>query len=539
VEAASVLGQRFGRDALCYLLDQPDYTPEGLVAHFLVRPQGGSFLFAHALVQESIYETLLRSRRRDLHQRAADWFSSRDLTLWAEHLDRAGDIGAPKAFLEAARAQAMEYRTERALRLVERGLALAKEPGDVTTLSLFRGELLHDLGSIPESIAALEQALAAADADVQRCRAWLGIAAGMRVTDRFEEAFALLDRAAAVAANANLTAESARIHHLRGNLFFPLGRLNECLEEHQLALELARKAGAPETQARTLGGLGDAEYARGRMASANRNFSECVELARGCGAGRVEVANLSMVAHTLVYLNDFPGALAASRAAVDLAGRVGHHRAEIIAHNAACMVFRTSGEFRRAKQHAQCALNLARQLGARRFEAVGLNDLAMVARAESGLSEGLDLLHRALAVSRETGVSFMGGVILGHLAFTTENPTERHAALTEGAEILRKGAVGHNHLWFLRYAIEASLDSRDWESAELYSAALEDYTRPEPLPWSEFFIARGRVLAACGDGQHSAELIAEIQRLLDNGKRLGLKITLPAMESALATLTQA
>ena len=223
------------------------------------------------------------------------------------------------------------------------------------------------------------------------------------------------------------------------------------------------------------------------------------------GAGRIEVANLSMVAHTQVYLNDFSGALATSQTAVELAARVGHHRAEIIAHDAACNVFRTTGEFGRARPHAERALALARQLGAKRFEAVCLNDLAMVARAEAGRREALDLLHRALAISRETGLSFMGPWILGHLAVMTEDPVERRAALAEGEEILRKGAVGHNHFWFFRYAIDASLSSRDWDGAERYSAALEDYTRPEPLPWADFFVRYGRALLHMAGAARTAD----------------------------------
>ncbi len=46
LQAASVLGQSFDRDVLRHLLDRPDYAPERLVAHFLVRPQGEVFLFA-------------------------------------------------------------------------------------------------------------------------------------------------------------------------------------------------------------------------------------------------------------------------------------------------------------------------------------------------------------------------------------------------------------------------------------------------------------------------------------------------------------
>ena len=91
LQAASVLGQRFTAESLVALLDQPGWNCAELVGHRLVRPQGDHFLFAHALIHEGVYDTLLRSRRRELHRRAADWFRSRDLTLCAQHLDRADD----------------------------------------------------------------------------------------------------------------------------------------------------------------------------------------------------------------------------------------------------------------------------------------------------------------------------------------------------------------------------------------------------------------------------------------------------------------
>jgi class 3 adenylate cyclase len=65
IQAASVLGQRFARAALAHLLDRADYAPEPLVSRLLVRPQqasGDVFLFAHALIRDAVYDTLLKSR---------------------------------------------------------------------------------------------------------------------------------------------------------------------------------------------------------------------------------------------------------------------------------------------------------------------------------------------------------------------------------------------------------------------------------------------------------------------------------------------
>ena len=118
---ASVLGQRFERAALAHLLDRAEYDPERLVSRRLVRPQQAKanvLLFAHALIRDAVYDTLLGSRRRELHRRAADWYADRDPVLRAEHLGRAEDPEAARAYLAAARLQAAEYRHDAALRLV-------------------------------------------------------------------------------------------------------------------------------------------------------------------------------------------------------------------------------------------------------------------------------------------------------------------------------------------------------------------------------------------------------------------------------------
>ena len=81
--------------------------------------------------------------------------------------------------------------------------------------------------------------------------------------------------------------------------------------------------------------------------------------------------------------------------------------------------------------------------------------------------------------------------------------------------------------------MEVGLNTGDWDSVDRYAAALEDYTRPEPLPWSDFFIARGRALAEFGRGRRDDELVDTLRRLRDEAKRIGLKLAEPAIEQAL------
>ncbi|HET6521639.1 MAG TPA: tetratricopeptide repeat protein, partial [Geminicoccaceae bacterium] len=478
--------------------------------------------------------SLLNAGRRELHRRAAAWYAGRDPVLHAEHLERADDPAAPRASLAAARSLAAAYDNERALPLVRRGIALARERADAHALTCFEGEILHHLGAVPESIAAYGRALEVADGDAGRCRALSGLAAGMWIIDRYDEAFAALDEAERIATAHGLTGELARVHFMRGTLCFPLGRLDTCREQHALALRFAERAGSPELEAQALGGLGDAEYARGRMITAHGHFRRCVELCRTHGFGRIEVANLPMAAIARVYGNDPRGALHDALAAVAAAARVGHHRAEIIAHHGVYISSMMMRDGDSGREHAEAALALSRRLGARRFEAESLLFLGEIEHAAGRRAEALRYLREALAVSRDAGMDYMGPCMLGALARATDDPEERRAALAEGEALLAAGSLSHNHLWFRRDAIEACLAVGDWDGAERHAAALEAHTLAEPLPWAELLIARGRALAAFGRGRRDGATLAELSRLRDEAARAELRIALPALDAALA-----
>jgi class 3 adenylate cyclase/tetratricopeptide (TPR) repeat protein len=505
LQAASVLGQRFAPDALRSLLEDTAYDCKALVENVLVRPEGDGYLFAHALIQEGVYSSLLQTRKRELHRRAADWFADRDPALYAGHLDRADDPAAPGAYLAAARGQASAYHYERALGSVARGLALAKDANDRWALTCFHGELLHDRGDISASMEAYRAALDLAPGDVERVPAWIGLASGMRMTDAYDDALEALDRAEAVAARQGLSLELSRIHHLRGNLYFPMGNLDGCLEQHGRALDFAREAGSPECEARAFGGLADAEYARGRMRTANGHFQQC------------------MVRDSL---EDFLGA-------IEAAARVNHQRAELIGYLCGHYWALETGDLPLLNEYTERAAILVKRLGARRFETDCLHYRSRGYVMDGRRAEALDLLREAVAISRETGIAYSGPRILGQLALTTDDPDERKRAIEEGESILRSGAVAHNHFWFYRDVMEAALNLEDWNSAESYAQALEDFTRAEPLPWSDFFIARSRALAAFGRGGRDAATIDELRRLHDEAERIGFMTALSEIEAAL------
>jgi tetratricopeptide (TPR) repeat protein len=536
LQVASILGQRFGLEALENLLRR-ECSCESLAAAGFVRVDGAAYLFGHVLIRDAVYDTLLMSRRRDLHRQAAAWFVDRgDLVLRAQHLDRAEDPEAARAHLEAAQSQRAAYHYDAALRLIERGIALAREATDRCALICCKGDILHDLGAMADAKAAFEAAAESAADDVERCRAWIGLAAVKRMTDDLPGASDDLDRAERVATGSNgLLAERARIHFLRGNLCFPRGDMVGCLREHTRSLDLARQAGAAELEASALGGLGDSQYLVGRMLSAQHHFQHCVEICRHHGFGRIEVANRPMAAFTQWFAGDVRGGLGEAMGAIGAAAKVGHARAEMIAHHAAYFCQHTLINFASAWDHAAKALAIARQLGARRFEAEALAFQGELHRLAGRRSQALADLQHAIAIFRETGMAFMGPMVLGMVALATEEPGERDGALAEAEALLASGAVGHNHLLFRKDAIDSCLAVGAWDEADHHAAALRDFTRQEPTPWSDFFVARGLALSAHGRRRRDLALMTELHRLRDEGERLDLLLPTRAIQQVLST----
>jgi class 3 adenylate cyclase/tetratricopeptide (TPR) repeat protein len=537
LQAASVIGQRFDTDLLCHLLATTAFDAGGLVEHNLVRREATGYLFAHALIQESVYASLLTDQRRDLHRRTAEWFADNDTVLYAQHLDRAADERAPLAYLEAARSQSTQYRTQQAIRLVQRGLEITASGTERFELDSFCGELLAHLGNVVESMESYRRCLTLAEDDAQRCRARIGLAGGMRIMDRLDEALETLEKAEAEARVQDLKPELVRLHHLRGNLYFPLGNIEGCVEQHRAALKYARELGSAEFEALALGGVADGLYAQGRMRSAHDYCSQCIDVSRRHGLGRVEVANLNMMGGggTLHFLNELRAAFDQSLRAVEAAHKVGHDRGELLAHIGVSMVSLDLGDPATAGKHAELGLALARGLGAKRFFARLMQCQARVLMVEGRNADAVNTLEAAMSIARETGIGYVGAAILGTLALSAQAPEPRDQFLSEGEELLRAGCVGHNYYEFYRDAIENCLNIGDWQRVERYASALEAYTRAEPLGWSDFIIARGRALADHGRGKRDKATMSELERLRGEAESVGLKPAIPALDVAVAS----
>ena len=533
LQAASVLGQSFPQAALRHLIDDPTFDCADLMSHALLKLAGEEHLFAHALIREAVYTSLLRGRRKELHGAAAAWYATRDASLRAEHLDRADDAQAPTAYAEAAASQAGLLRYDRALQLVERGRMLAVSVDDRMRLGLLRAEILRELGRAHEALQAFREVALETPDGLAQCKAWIGVASCVRLLGGKDEGIAALEKAEPLAQRHQAQRELSEIHYYFGCLLFTAGDMDGCLRHHEDAHRFALRARDAECEARALSGLGDAHYGRGHMRLAIDHFRRCRALSRERGFGRVEVGSRHMTGAIRRYLFEWPAAVDDLRDAAAAAAKVGNVRTQMVALNILGEVLVDAGKPDEARDILTTALRLAETFDNPRYRAYVLYELGRahyydVARR----GDALATLDAALATSRQTDMRFVGPRLLAVLALVSEQ--RRSAALAEGESIIKSGCLAHNALWFYRDAIEAHLKERDVDRARSCAAALADFTRSDPLPWSNFFIDRGRALADPAAGGRDRTLFETLHRLQREAEPAGLKVSLPEISAALA-----
>ncbi len=505
LQAASILGQRFTLEALAHLLPEGVVDPIALTRSGMVHRQHAAFVFAHALLRDAIYDTLLARDRRALHVRAGEWFEEVDLLLSAEHLERGNDARAPWAYVQAALHLRGLHQTEPATRAAVRGRGLARESLELAELTLLEAELRLDMGEVEDARNAFEAALNLSPEPHLRARALLGRANLRRITDDLDGARADADAAEEAARSGERLAELARAHFLRGNLIFPSGDAERCLREHRASLALAQRIGRRDLEAAALGGIGDAQYLSGRMRTAADTLDRCLELCRELGLGRLEVANHSQRAIVGVFISPVPEALLELRRSSEAAIRVGAKRAEINATMGIAWALFENGQPEASRQVVTEVRALIHRLGAHRYEQLALSFAGATTAVIDGPEEGLAILESARALAEASGPAFYGAEIYGHIARFSRDEEVRRRALARGEAIIQAGCVGHVPLRFYPVAARVALELDDLPLAERLAERLDTFTRAERLPYTDLHLDLIRAALAARRGSFDEE----------------------------------
>ncbi|UWR02374.1 AAA family ATPase [Ruegeria conchae] len=530
LQAGSAIGQKMTLELLRHMACEPGYDAQGLVEHRLLKAEGEDFLFEHALIRDGVYASLLGSRRRQLHLRAAEWFQDRDPVLWSEHLDRAEDPDAANAYLAAATAVAADFRPEKALELLRRGLEIVDEDRLRFQLLKFDGEILEILNQFDESASVWEAATSIAPTRIDACHCLTGHALALLRSDRHSEADNLLNEAAAIASDLNLKKEQALIHRRRATIEFARGNNRATFSESQAALDLAEELGLVELEAEALSCLADAEAAAGKFVSARAYYTRCIDICRANDLRRFAIVNEKMLGDNAFYRGELMEARANFERVVENSTELRDVRSEALARNMLSYLDNLAGRAEAAMEHARRAEELIESIDIRRFLMNTYCLLAMAHRVNGSPKIALSHLDDAESLAKELNVIWSMPWVYGERAMALGPGKGRNQSLDKGMELLAAGHGGYFTFEFFRPAIEAALDSQDWPRAEKLCDAFSKSMGDEPVGLPEYVINRAKAIIAARNAVKNDDLISKVHA---QALEMELLVDLPAICDAM------
>jgi len=427
LQQASVVGKVFWDAALTYVNRDRSLTRDGVLTN-LVSLQNRDMIFqressafssvteysfAHGILRDVVYETVLLKQRRDYHSLVADWLIGQRGTgavemnsVIADHLVEAGrSEEAIDYFLKAAEAAAQKYANEEAIHLYKQ------------TLDLVPNEAMDRQFSILCSLESL----------------WFLV--GNR-----EKQLTVLESLALIADQLSDVQKKTDVCLRKAWYLFYTSNFPEMLNVAQAAITLADQIHAPNVAQEAFYALAWAQMQTDDLDHAKASAQRSLELAQRTGY-RLGEGNV----HNVLGLIDLTqGRYADARVHIEEFLRVmqesGNQTRQLVALNSMVVILVVLGEYEKARRYGAQQLALAIELGDRTTEGSTYVNLAWAGTAEGDWKTAEEYATKGIAVKRETHhVEALGeGLVwLGYAKLGLDQPKEAEGAFRESLEIRR------------------------------------------------------------------------------------------------------
>jgi tetratricopeptide (TPR) repeat protein len=333
------------------------------------------YAFRHVFTQESIYNSLLHSERRQLHQSVGEALEHMhpqaledgDMTLLlAHHFERSGDRQRALKYMRRAVDRAYDgYANQEAKSLLTRGLAL-----------LDKDDYLNR---------------------------WQILAKLERVLDRLGERQQQADALTQLQTLAELLAEDERLaatHNRRSVYFDKISEYQAAAEAAGVGLRVACRSGRPYLQAESLNLLALAAWRRFDYPKVQSWAAQALEALKVIGHPAARVSSLFHIGKASYRLGQYDRALKYCTAAQELTHDTDNRDGEATSYLILGWIYQRLGDYERAVENYKAVLQGRRTIGDRYGEAVALSHLGWVSHDQHKPQDGLAYCRQALDMSR-------------------------------------------------------------------------------------------------------------------------------------------
>lgn len=423
LQRASVVGRLFWDDVVADLLEtecemlRP--TLEMLRRRELIfRREHSAFagteeyLFKHGLLRDVVYETVLLKHRADFHGRVARWLEAHAgerlgeyLGLIAEHYVQAGEQLKAAVLLEKAGEEALQVGAQvPARRALERALALREAVGEArgpaaTKAFIQLSQAGVSLGDLPAAEAALERGLALAREEGNmpaEAEALVGLALVANARGAYERGRSLVEAALPLseAVGGRL---AARAQWAAAYMTWSTGDLAAAEACALRALQSAREIGDPTAEIDALNVLGNITASNRDLKQAQTYDEAALSLARRTNHLAYEARALLNLGYIAYILGDYESARSHGREALERTRELGARLQTITVLGNLAQADLKAGDTASARRGMREALALARELGYMPSIVVAVFLAGQIIAAEGDLSRALTLYGVARA----------------------------------------------------------------------------------------------------------------------------------------------
>lgn len=391
-----------------------------------------AYLFKHTLTQETVYESLLLKRRREIHRLVAEAYEELEVgrvdefaALLAQHYRQAGDDAKTLEYSVRAgdRAARMYANTEaishytQALDIVKR---LQENDGELLHIYSARGRAYELKGDYERALANYEdlaaEAISRGDRKLELAALMASATLHSTPTAKFDlpRAQELLEKALALAGELKDWNAEAKVLWLRMLLYRWTGRAAEAVRVGERAIEIARKFGLREQLAFTLNDIRESYIDTHQIERARAAGAEALALWR-------ELDNKPMMIDSLIgssaddYMaGNYDQALAVSAKAFQLSQAIGNLWGQSYSLMSDGPMYLDRGKIRQALETMQECARLGEEAG---FQIAVLSQQCLIAMTWAWMGDparGLELLSPAF--DRSNSLGFAGATIQAVLA---------------------------------------------------------------------------------------------------------------------------
>ena len=380
LSTAAVLGQRFSLSLLAAMTHQPradlrHQLSELEEADFVQRVSGASeasYFFRHALMQEAIYQTILKRERLALHENAAqairemaDELAVNLPALIAHHLERAESPDAYVYLMQAARQAADRYANQESIAFYQRArTALPPEPTQAQEVDVALGlaEMLLRTNQLQEAHDTLHRARTRAgqppDVDYRLGDIWYLLGQVQAAQGDYSEAIQALAGAGDRLLLHDGAYNQSDVEREIGWVLCRLGKLEEAQEHAETALQLAQQDKDLTLIASAYNLLTPIHYWAGRWQAASTSATEALKIREQAGdiwGAASTQANLAILYHRL---GQWDRAESLLRQALFVQQEIGDHPGFVLSSNVLGLLLLETGRFDEAMDSLNTAMAL-------------------------------------------------------------------------------------------------------------------------------------------------------------------------------------